>query len=101
MNLEFNQVLPVPNPLIKKGPIVRFHQLIAGCQVLVDPAGDVSKTVGCQPAVLFEPAIYGCGITVPEVLDYHEQQADSPTTLPVKQMRRDGPGQGWDSVNKT
>jgi hypothetical protein len=51
--------------------------------------------------VLFEPAIYGCGITVPEVLDYHEQQADSPTTLPVKQMRRDGPGQGWDSVNKT
>jgi len=72
MNLKFNQVLPVSYPLIKKSPIGCFHELVAGCQVLVDPTRDVRKAVGCHPTVLFEPAIYGCGFTVPEVLNYHE-----------------------------
>jgi hypothetical protein len=52
--------------------------------------------------VLFEPAIYGCGVTVPEVLDYHEEgQAGSPTRGQVKQKRRDGRGHRWDSESKT
>jgi len=82
MNLKFNQVLPVLYPLIKQNSIGCFHELVAGCQVLVDPTRDIRKPVWSHATALSEAAIHGCGVTVPEVLNYHEQRhAGTPAKL--------------------
>lgn len=41
VDFEFNQVLPVSHPFFKQLRIFRFHELIARCQVLIDPTRDV------------------------------------------------------------
>jgi hypothetical protein len=87
MDFKFNQVPPVSRPLIEKRPIGCFHELVARRQVLIDPTRDVRKPVRRHPAAFLEPAIYGCGFTVAEVLDYHKQRhVGPPTTLLITAM---------------
>jgi hypothetical protein len=81
MDLKFNQIPPILRPLIKKRPIRCFHELVASRQVLVDPTRHVRKAIGRHATAFLEPAIYGCGCTVAEVLDYHKQGHAGPPKI--------------------
>src|SRR5437762_14081090 len=87
MDFKFNQVPPVSRPLVEKRPIGCFHELVARCQVLIDPTRDVRKAVGRHATAFLEPAIYGYGFAVAEVLNYHKQgHAGSPSTPLIAAM---------------
>jgi hypothetical protein len=97
MDFKLNQVAPGLRPLIEKRPVGRFHQLVARRQVLIDPTRDVRKAVRRHATVFLEPTIYGCGFTVAEMLNYHEQRhAGSPAALLVIAATIEIPLPNWD-----
>jgi hypothetical protein len=71
MDFEFNQIRPMPHPLVEKRPIRGLHDLIAGSKALGDPARDIREAFRRQSPALSEPPIHGRGVTISEVLDNH------------------------------
>src|SRR5438552_14227717 len=86
MDFKFNQVCPVSRPLVNERPIGSFHELVARCQVLIDPTRDIREADRRHPPTFLEPAIYGRGVTVAEMLDYHKQGHAGPPTLAMMAM---------------
>ncbi len=74
MYLEIYKVAPVSHPVIEQLGIMSFHQLIAAPKLGIDPARQVQQSLRRHPAVITKAAIYGHGVVILEVLDYHVQR---------------------------
>ena len=72
MNLELDEVGPIGEPLVELGasPV---HHLIAGRQILRDPAVHIREAFRRHPAAFSEPLIDRPRLSVAKPLDHYEE----------------------------
>src|SRR5688500_10762328 len=74
MYLEIDEITPVRHPLVEKRTLVRFHQLVATLELVIDPTRDVDEALRRQTASVAKAAIYGHSVVVLEMLYHHVQR---------------------------
>src|SRR5262249_2009335 len=83
--LKIHQVDPAGNPRVKALPLRCFHDLEAAQTSGLDPACEIFHLVWHHSPVSPKAFAYGLDVSVPEVLNHHEEHAPSVSFRALRQ----------------